>query len=69
MKTTIIHLRAFNSYFTLKVKKKEYLSIAESTDYAKKHLACDTVMVAQVSHDGKIIKNINYKDPEKVFAK
>ena len=69
MKTTIIYLRAFNSYFTLKVKKKEYLNIAESTEYAKRKLACDTVMVAEVDHGGKIIKNINYKDPEKVFAK
>jgi len=71
MKTTEIHVRGFDMFFTVEVKKKEYLTIEEAKSYVLKEIT-STAEIVKVIHKGDedvVVKNPDYKMPFKVSGK
>jgi hypothetical protein len=66
MKTTEVDVCGFDSFFTVQLKRKDYLTLQEVREYIEKDIT-DTATIIRVIHkseDGdEIIKNKSYKPP------
>lgn len=47
-------------YLTIKLERKDYMSLSQCIRYVKRQLEWETAMVEKISHDNKVIPNRKY---------
>ncbi len=61
--TTVIHIRAFNSNFSIKITRKDYVSLEYCKQFVKRNLEYSTAQVQYIEQGNITIYNTDYKAP------
>ncbi len=50
MKKTTIHIRAFDSYFSLTLKRRHYMTLEQCQEYLAADLEWETATIQEIEH-------------------
>lgn len=61
--TTTVHIWAFNSSFSIKITRKEYVSLEYCKQFVKRNLEYGTAQIQYIEQGDNKIYNPAYKEP------